>query len=178
MTLANAITLSRIALLPVVFLFWWLDFRALSVVTLGLAMATDYFDGVVARRLNQVSDFGALLDPIADKVLILVVAPFLSSLSLLASWYVSLVVLRNLAQLAAVPVLVWWLKIPFHVKPKQMPKIATALCFVILWLAFSQLDEMLLVVPLLVSAALELWILATYLPRFYQIATRRHDTFE
>lgn len=178
MTLATKLTLSRIALLPVVILLWNFELKIVALVLLGIAMMTDYFDGYVARMYKQETTLGALLDPVADKTVVLVMGPFLSSMYLLAPWYVSIVVFRNVAQLLAIPVLTWWLKIPFFVKPKPLPKIATGLCFVILWLAMGQTNEMFLVLPLLVSAGLELWILAMYLPRFYQIIQRKHDTFE
>ena len=69
-----------------------------KVIALGLfllATLTDLLDGVLARRLNQQSEFGALLDPIADKILVL--AAFLSfvELKLIPAWMVVLIVSRE-----------------------------------------------------------------------------------
>ncbi len=71
--LPNILTLSRIAAIPVLVLLVaigapWADFLA-SLVFL-IAAVTDYLDGRLAREMAQLSDFGRMLDPIADKLLI------------------------------------------------------------------------------------------------------------
>lgn len=71
--LPNLLTLSRIVVIPVIFLtlyinsFVWQMFTATLFV---VASITDYFDGYLARKHSQTSDFGRLLDPIADKLLV------------------------------------------------------------------------------------------------------------
>lgn len=74
MTLANKLTLARLALAVLAFLCLWSQRHPLYVAALALslaAVATDWVDGYVARRRGQTSPFGALADPVADKVLIL-----------------------------------------------------------------------------------------------------------
>jgi cardiolipin synthase len=70
-TLPNAISLVRLACVPV---FLWLLFgrenRVGAALLLGGLGATDWVDGYIARHFNQVSDLGKVLDPIADKVLL------------------------------------------------------------------------------------------------------------
>ena len=71
--LPNILTLSRIACIPVIVgLFFipagWAAWLACAVFT--LAAMTDYFDGYLARQRSEVSAFGKLLDPIADKMLV------------------------------------------------------------------------------------------------------------
>lgn len=71
--LPNLLTISRIVVIPVIFLslyinsFWWTMFIAVLFVA---AAVTDYFDGYLARSRNETSAFGRLLDPIADKLLV------------------------------------------------------------------------------------------------------------
>ena len=69
LTVPNVITLVRLALVPV---FLWLLFGADDWLAAGLLLgglgATDWVDGYVARRYNQVSELGKMLDPIADRV--------------------------------------------------------------------------------------------------------------
>jgi cardiolipin synthase (CMP-forming) len=68
-TLANLLTLLRIALLAP-FLYWVREGRfGLAVIIFFIAGITDFFDGYVARRFNQQSAFGRFLDPAADKLL-------------------------------------------------------------------------------------------------------------
>ncbi len=71
--LPNLLTISRIVVIPVIFLslyihsFIWTMFVAVLFVA---AAVTDYFDGYLARSRNETSAFGRLLDPIADKLLV------------------------------------------------------------------------------------------------------------
>lgn len=71
--LPNLLTLSRIIVIPVIFLSvyiaakWWALVAAILFI---IASITDYFDGYFARARGQVSAFGRLLDPIADKLLV------------------------------------------------------------------------------------------------------------
>ena len=71
--LPNILTFSRILLIPLLILFFYLPYRwSLYFCTLIfiLAMLTDWLDGYLARRFNQQSSFGAFLDPVADKLVI------------------------------------------------------------------------------------------------------------
>ena len=75
MTTATKITLSRIAFRPVVVAVYLLNFpghRMLAGVLFAIAALSDLIDGYVARKYNQVSDLGKFLDPIADKMLVVV----------------------------------------------------------------------------------------------------------
>ena len=81
MTLPNIITLSRIGLLPVfVGLFYlqpnylegeplaWINNSLVAIYV--LISSTDFLDGLLARKLNQISDLGTFLDPVADKLMV------------------------------------------------------------------------------------------------------------
>jgi cardiolipin synthase len=75
-TLPNLLTLSRIAVIPILVGLFFLDGAAPRWVTLGfftLAGITDFFDGYLARTRGQYSALGRFLDPVADKILIAVV---------------------------------------------------------------------------------------------------------
>jgi cardiolipin synthase len=73
LTWPNAVTVVRLALLPV---FLWLlfstDHRAEAAWLLGFLGATDWIDGHLARRLHQVSNVGKIIDPVADRLLVIV----------------------------------------------------------------------------------------------------------
>ena len=74
-TIPNILTLLRIALIPVFMVSYYLPFswaHLLTTAIFGLAAITDWFDGYLARRLGQVSPFGAFLDPVADKLIVAV----------------------------------------------------------------------------------------------------------
>jgi CDP-diacylglycerol--glycerol-3-phosphate 3-phosphatidyltransferase len=73
MTFPTILTLLRIALVPVLVLFFYVPYHwsnIACVVIFVLAAITDIADGVIARRMGQISRFGAFLDPVADKIMV------------------------------------------------------------------------------------------------------------
>jgi len=92
LSLPNILTLSRIVALPLLgFLLWWPDWQlgyALAYVLYCLMGITDYFDGYLARTSGAVSKLGIFLDPIADKIMVLVVIVVLTAQGYLRGPYV------------------------------------------------------------------------------------------
>jgi len=73
LNLPNALTWFRIIAIPLVVVVFYLPVdwaRPAAGLLFALAGITDYFDGYLARRLNQTSSFGAFLDPVADKLIV------------------------------------------------------------------------------------------------------------
>ncbi len=73
MTSATILTLLRIALVPVLVVFFYLPLHWSNfacVVVFVFAAVTDWADGFLARRMGQMSRFGAFLDPVADKIMV------------------------------------------------------------------------------------------------------------
>jgi CDP-diacylglycerol--glycerol-3-phosphate 3-phosphatidyltransferase len=73
MNLPNLLTLARIVLIPIFVLVYIIPGRGTylaAAVLFGLAAFTDWLDGYLARRLNQTTHFGAFLDPVADKLIV------------------------------------------------------------------------------------------------------------
>lgn len=71
----NLLTLLRIALIPVFVVVFYLPFAWVHIAAtaiFGLAAITDWLDGYLARKLGQMSAFGAFLDPVADKLMVAV----------------------------------------------------------------------------------------------------------
>ena len=72
-TWPNVVTLTRLALLPLfVYLLFGTDHRAIAAWLLASLGVTDWIDGYLARRLHQVSRVGKILDPVADRLLVMV----------------------------------------------------------------------------------------------------------
>ncbi|MAT93971.1 MAG: CDP-diacylglycerol--glycerol-3-phosphate 3-phosphatidyltransferase [Halioglobus sp.] len=73
MNIPNTLTILRIVLIPVLVVVFYLPFENHLLVAagvFGLAAITDWFDGYLARRLGQMTAFGAFLDPVADKLMV------------------------------------------------------------------------------------------------------------
>jgi CDP-diacylglycerol--glycerol-3-phosphate 3-phosphatidyltransferase len=73
MNLPNKLTISRVIMIPVFVLFFYLHFTGhyfVALAVFAIASLTDFFDGRIARKYNLVTNLGKFLDPIADKVLV------------------------------------------------------------------------------------------------------------
>lgn len=182
LNIPNSLTLLRITLLPIVMYFYIRDNFLISFALLAFSLLTDFLDGHLARKLNQETDFGAVFDPIADKIVGLCMYSFILILDLAPLWFLIIVIFRNFAQLLSVPVLIWWLKINFKVKPSWYGKWATALSDIyLILLLFLPLFEGLNIISftgLFIVSIFEIVIIVTYVPRFFAIALGKHDTFE
>lgn len=94
--LPNAITLSRIALVPVFILLLKDGNYPLALVVFLIAGASDALDGFLAKRLNVVTQFGAVVDPAADKILLVSAYVMLTILGHLPFWLTLTVAFRDL----------------------------------------------------------------------------------
>src|ERR1019366_9943859 len=97
LTWANAVTLLRLAFLPV---FLWLLFgtnhRAEAAWLLAVLGATDWIDGYLARRLHQVSNVGKVLDPTADRLLVITGLLAVAAAGGVPWWFAGLALVREL----------------------------------------------------------------------------------
>jgi CDP-diacylglycerol---glycerol-3-phosphate 3-phosphatidyltransferase len=98
LTAADKLTVARVASVPVVVvLYAWNfpnhDYWATAVFC--VAMTTDWFDGKLARRYGYTSSVGSLLDPIADKVLVLATLVMLVEQGVAPAWMVAAIVVRE-----------------------------------------------------------------------------------
>lgn len=98
MNIANKLTISRIVLAFICIGFTLgnsLAFLILALIVFTAASLTDALDGYFARKRNLISDLGKLLDPIADKILIIGVFCAFLELKVVNTWMVSLIMLRE-----------------------------------------------------------------------------------
>ena len=100
MNLPNYLTLGRICLVPLVvgFLISAESIHAIvAAILFGAAALTDWLDGLIARRRNQVTTLGTLLDPIADKLLVTAALVSLLTIDRVEGWIVVVIIGRELA---------------------------------------------------------------------------------
>jgi len=96
--LADQLTVARMALAPLIVLLYVVDFSGhdyWATALFAVAMATDWFDGRIARRSGRTSAVGSLLDPVADKVLVLSVLIVLVDRGVFTGWIVAAIVARE-----------------------------------------------------------------------------------
>ena len=103
MTTASKITLIRVALIPLYLITMYLSGGAAGLwmyISLGIfivASLTDYIDGQIARKCNQVSDFGKFLDPLADKLLTIACMCMMCEWGMMPAWALMIVLTREFA---------------------------------------------------------------------------------
>lgn len=98
MGLADQLTVARAASVPAVVALYVWDFSGHNYWATALfvvAMSTDWFDGRIARSRGRVSPLGSLLDPIADKILVLSVLIVLIDQGIFAGWMVAAIMARE-----------------------------------------------------------------------------------
>lgn len=98
--LPNTISLFRVAMVPVFMVFLLADIPGGYAVALGVfvvAAASDWLDGYIARLRGETSAVGALLDPLADKLLVTAALVSLVELGELSAWAAMVVIARELA---------------------------------------------------------------------------------
>jgi len=102
-TISNLLSISRIFLVIPIVLFLRQQTAIGNYFALGLAILaciTDFLDGILARKLNEISDLGKILDPLADKFAILIVTFLLIFLRDFPAWLFFIIIVRDLAIMA------------------------------------------------------------------------------
>lgn len=142
MTLASKITLTRLLMVPVFVVLAiyyshsiksgepqeWMRIAALVVFV--TASASDALDGFIARHFNQRSAFGAMIDPIADKTLLLTGIITLSLIDWGSSgwriplWFTALVIVRDCVIIGGIGIL-WYCKVSVKIDPHWSGKVCT-----------------------------------------------------
>ena len=103
MTTASKITLVRVAFIPAFMVLMYLSGGAAngwmwsSLAVFIIASLTDFIDGYIARKYNQVSDFGKFLDPLADKLLVISAMAMFCEWGVMPAWALMIVLTREFA---------------------------------------------------------------------------------
>jgi len=166
LNIPNSLTILRILLVPVLVGFLVYGHYSYALVTLLIAALTDGLDGTIARLANQRTQFGAYLDPLADKLLLMSAFVTFAILDLVPVWSVILVVSRD-AILLTGTLLARLTETRVNVSPTMLGKATTfvQLLYIILTLVLAsrQLD------PVLLSPLLYLMSALTFTSGFYYI---------
>lgn len=101
MNIPNKLTVIRVLLVPFFVFFCMADFIPhnilLALIVFAVASITDYFDGMIARRDNLITDFGKFADPLADKILVMAALICFVANGSIDVWQVTLIMFREFA---------------------------------------------------------------------------------
>jgi cardiolipin synthase len=156
LTIPNVLTILRILLIPVIVGFLVYGYYDYALITLIVAVITDALDGSIARMANQKTEFGAYLDPLADKLLLMASFITYSLLGLVPIWSVIVVVSRD-AILLTGTLLARVTETKIDASPSVLGKATTLFqsAYIILVLAFSSREfDPALLTPLLYTMSI------------------------
>jgi cardiolipin synthase len=129
--LPNALTVLRFVLIPVLVALLLRDRFEIAFAVFAVSALSDLADGIVARRWNLRTRFGAIADPLADKLTMLSVALALAAQSLIPLWLAAAIVLRDLLIVGGA-VAYHYVVGRYDMAPSWLSKINTAVEFVAL----------------------------------------------
>ena len=99
MNVPNILSLARIILTPLFIILLFADFKMAKVFALlvfAIAAITDAYDGYLARKYNQITPEGKILDPLADKILVLSAFISFAFINIIDFWMVGIIIFRDL----------------------------------------------------------------------------------
>ena len=161
LTVPNAISFVRLLLVPVFAVLLATGSDGWAILVLAVSGASDWLDGVLARRLGQVSRLGQLLDPAADRLFIIVTLVALAWRDVVPWWLLVVLVLRDVVLGIMLLVLgrAGYAPLPVHLAGKAG---TFALLYAFPLLLLAELDSWVGVVAGVVGWAFALWGVALY----------------
>ncbi|HEX8770448.1 MAG TPA: CDP-alcohol phosphatidyltransferase family protein [Acidimicrobiales bacterium] len=125
MTIPNLITIARLLMVPVIIVMLMQGEWGWAFALFLAAGVSDGIDGYLARRLDMRTEFGAYIDPLADKALLVSLYVTLPIIGVLPGWLAIVIVSRDLMIIAAIMVS-WLMDRPVEIKPLAISKLNTA----------------------------------------------------
>jgi CDP-diacylglycerol--glycerol-3-phosphate 3-phosphatidyltransferase len=174
MNIPNALTLLRVALIPFLVMVMYLPYAWAGLCASGifcLAAITDWVDGYLARKLNQTTQFGAFLDPVADKLMVAVALVMLLEQYPQRPWFTVAVAIIIGREIVISALREWMAELGKRtsVAVSYVGKFKTAMQMIAIIVLLAQLSlqnkavEILGYVALFAAAALTIWSMSVYL---------------
>ena len=160
--LSNALTISRILVIPIIVILIYMKGPAsgwTAFILFCLAGITDYFDGYFARIRKEISNLGTFLDPIADKLLVASVILILTSKEIISNYEIipALIILLREIAVSGLREFLASIKVSFPVS--KIAKFKTALQLIALGILILS-EGGFTIVPVLMFGKIALWIAA------------------
>ncbi|MDL2206451.1 CDP-diacylglycerol--glycerol-3-phosphate 3-phosphatidyltransferase [Eubacteriales bacterium OttesenSCG-928-N13] len=133
MNLPNALTILRILMIPLFVWTYYCVSPVVAIVVYLLASITDFFDGYLARKWNQITNFGKLADPLADKLMTITLLVCLADTDYVAWWLVIVMIAKELLMMIGALLM---LRRKVVVYANMYGKVATVLFIVAIVLVF------------------------------------------
>ena len=141
MTTANKLTMIRLALIPVFLAVLYIGFNGSNYVAMAifiLAGLTDIADGQIARRRDQVTEFGIFIDPLADKILVVAAMLWFVEKDIIPGWAALIVIIREFIITAIRLIAAGKGRIIAAAVSGKIKTVATIVCLTVMFLQLKQ----------------------------------------
>jgi len=135
--LPNLLTLARILLLPFFVATLIYNQYQYALIIFITASVTDILDGFIARVTNQITDFGKILDPVADKFFLVTSFILMSNMGLIPTWLAIMVISKDLIVVTG-SVILYFVTHKLNIKPSILGKASSASQFFLVGLVLLQ----------------------------------------
>jgi len=162
----NLLTVVRIALLPAIIWRFRLGDRMGALLIYLAAMFTDVADGFIARRTNQITALGKLLDPIADKLCLVTLLFLFAREGQIPAWMVQVIVAKEAAFILCSAAALWFGIVVSALPVGKITTLSFVLSTVARFLLLRMLADVLLIISLLFSLASMIWYGVVFVRRF------------
>lgn len=145
MNIPNILTIFRIILIPVFVMLFFSEMPNnlnYALLVFFIAGVTDVLDGFIARRFNMVTDVGKVLDPLADKIMLLSVLICLASTDLVPIWILFIIMLKELFMIYG-GIQLYFSKSKIIIPSNKYGKIGTVSFYLAICLVLLELDSLL-----------------------------------
>ena len=161
LNLANCLTLFRILTIPIFLELLVYHFYLEALLVFVIGGFSDFFDGFVARRMNQQTALGAYLDPVADKLLVVTSFIMLGLIGGIPVWLSVLVVARDVLIVVGYGIIYFLVEERLQVRPSRIGKWSTTLQLLTLGAALLMLHDPKLLSPRVLDVFIATSALAT-----------------
>jgi len=165
-TLSNILSISRMVMAPFMYVFIFYGYPKSWVYSLAfLAYVSDLLDGYAARSRNEITEWGKVLDPLADKIFVGVTSIALVEVGQLSFWYIAVVIGRDL--LIMIAGLIYARKANFVLPSTFIGKSTVFWIGMVLFAAFFQVNADILKILYVISSSLIAFSLFHYGNRMF-----------
>jgi len=164
MKLPNILTLFRILLIPVFIFLFFSDLNnnlTYAFVVFFIAGVTDVLDGYIARKYDMITDLGKVLDPLADKLMLMTVLFCLASTELIPVWVLTLIIIKELIMVYG-GIRLYFSKEQVIIPSNKYGKLATVCFYFAICLVLLQIEGFFATVILYLAVAMALYAFFNY----------------
>lgn len=181
MTVPNAISFSRIVLITPFVAFFVAKMYIAATITFVISGLSDCFDGMIARKLHQESEFGKIIDPLADKLTLLAAGVCVVIIAPIAFPVMALMVIKDILMITGGVLIVKKGLIP--PKSSWYGKVGTVMFYItigviVLMAVFGYVNLPLTITLLSVTALMELYSLINYAVIYFRLTKEHKKTSE